>query len=77
MVWGDAVSKLEMFEWILLQGPYTLVAIQLNNTKLEQMTNLNVFFHVVCFQFITWIIFVCNLTHSSAQLRNSQCRIHS
>ena len=62
MVWGDAISKLETF--IDLEPCFkvhNLVVIQLKNTKLGQLTNLNMIFYIVC-QFINKILLdqICN-----------------
>ena len=49
LILGDAVSKLEMFVWIL--EPYfkvhNLVSVHPKSIILSQMTNLNMIFHVV------------------------------
>ena len=45
MVWGDAISKLETFVWIWNHVSRSIT--QLNNTKLGQMTNLNMIFYMV------------------------------
>ena len=45
MIWGDAVSILEMFK--LYFKVHSLVSVQTESIILGQRTNLNVIFHVV------------------------------
>ena len=49
MVLGDAVIKLETFEWILNQYFKVHYSVSVHPTSiiLGQMTNLNMIFHVV------------------------------
>ena len=67
IVLGDTVSKLETFVWIWNRffKVHNLVVIQLNNTKLGQMTNLNMIFYTVVSVYKLYKIF--NLNKSPAQ----------
>ena len=44
MVWGDAVTNLETFVWIL---NHVLVSVQPKRIKLGQTISLNVIFYVI------------------------------
>ena len=73
MVLGDAISKLERRLYgfgTMLHGPSDLAIIQLKNTKLGQMTNFKVIFHmmVLFYKFDK----IGNSTQSPAQPQSSQ-----
>ena len=72
MVFGDAVSKLETFVWIL--NPYfkvhNLVSVYPKSIILGQMTNLNTIFRVVVP--VYWFVKIWNSSQFPAEFRNGQ-----